>query len=424
MLVFFEFQIEKIVKFCREQYPIEACGLLGGKIENGVKIVESVYFARNIAQSESRFDIEAKEQYEIIKKMRAKNEVLLGNFHSHPKTPARPSAEDRELMLDPNLVYVIFSLKDNPPTFKGFKVSRGEVSEEEITVKKVDYKTLKSGGIMRQTEDGYFAVRLKITGGNLSIGQLKGLEEVASRYGNGTLHLTARQGVEIPYIHIADLEEVIEKLKSYGLELGACGPRVRTVTACQGRSICPNGCIETQELAREIAARYYGQTLPHKFKFGITGCANNCLKAEENDLGIKGVCRPLWLKDNCTACGLCTKICPVNAITLNQQEISVDYEVCIGCGDCVKACPFEAYKGEYGYSLSFGGSFGRKINIGKKLIPFISSKEKMFTIFDKTLEFYRKEGKTGERFYKTLERVGFAKLEQYLREGERENGGN
>lgn len=49
--------------------------------------------------------------------------------------------------------------------------------------------------------------------------------------------------------------------------------------------------------------------LPHKFKFGITGCQNNCLKSEENDLGIKGGIQVKWREEDCIQCGVCVKAC-------------------------------------------------------------------------------------------------------------------
>ena len=58
--------------------------------------------------------------------------------------------------------------------------------------------------------------------------------------------------------------------------------------------------------------------LPHKFKFGITGCQNNCLKSEENDLGIKGGIKVDWRESDCIGCGVCVKACRQNAITLKD----------------------------------------------------------------------------------------------------------
>ena len=149
-----------------------------------------------------------------------------------------------------------------------------------------DYATLKKGGFMRQKQKDHFSLRLSVVGGQVNTKQLAAITEVADKYGHGYIHLTSRQGVEIPFIKLEDIDKVKDALAEGGAVPGVCGPRVRTITACQGSEVCPNGCIETEELARELNDRYFGRELPHKFKFGITGCQNNCLKAEENDVGI------------------------------------------------------------------------------------------------------------------------------------------
>ena len=151
----------------------------------------------------------------------------------------------------------------------------------------VDYKALKKAGLMKQIQKDRFSMRLKVVGGQVSCEQMKKLGEVAEKYGKGYVHLTSRQGVEIPFIALEDIETVRSELVAGGVKLGACGPRVRTVTACQGSAVCPSGLIDTTALAEELDERFGGREAPHKFKLGITGCRNNCLKAEENDLGFK-----------------------------------------------------------------------------------------------------------------------------------------
>ncbi len=177
----------------------------------------------------------------------------------------------------------------------------------------VDYATLKKGGFMRQKQKNNFSLRLRVVGGNLTAKQLAKIAEVSEKYGEGHVHLTSRQSVEIPFIKLDDIDEVKNALAEGDVEPGVCGPRVRTVTACQGNAICPSGCIDTYELAKELDDRYFARELPHKFKFGITGCQNNCLKAEENDLGIKGGIKATWKEDACIGCGVCVKACRTNA---------------------------------------------------------------------------------------------------------------
>ncbi|WP_206812628.1 4Fe-4S binding protein [Paradesulfitobacterium ferrireducens] len=283
---------------------------------------------------------------------------------------------------------------------------------------KVDYKALKAGGFMRQVQKDCFSMRLRTVGGKIGAEQLNKIYEIARDYGQGYVHLTARQGIEIPFIKLEDIETVKAELAKAGLEPGACGPRVRTVTACQGSAICPSGWIDTTALAKELDAKYFAKELSHKFKLAVTGCSNNCLKAEENDFGIKGGVQPVWNESRCSFCGLCEAVCPVKAIKVAKEDgnLFFDQEQCIYCGKCVKSCPVSAWHGKSGFLVYFGGTFGNKIAVAKQILPLISSKEKLFSIIDATMGFFAKYAKPGERFRVTLERVGWELLEQELRE--------
>ena len=69
--------------------------------------------------------------------------------------------------------------------------------------------------------------------------------------------MTSRQGIEIPFIKVEDINVVKQKLADGGVGTGVCGPRVRTITARQGSEICPSGCIDTYTLAKELDERYF-----------------------------------------------------------------------------------------------------------------------------------------------------------------------
>ncbi|MPM83099.1 hypothetical protein SDC9_130162 [bioreactor metagenome] len=191
------------------------------------------------------------------------------------------------------------------------------------------------------------------------------------------------------------------------MNAGACGPQVRTVTACQGSAVCPPGCIDTYPLALEISDRYFGRELPHKFKLGVTGCMNNCLKAEENDLGIKGAYAVTWLPEVCTLCGVCLKACRSGALTLENKKMARDEHKCTGCGRCVKSCPFGAWKGEPAYLVSFGGTFGNRIARGEQFLPLIRDRETLFRVADAALDFFSNHAKPRERFRVAIERAGW-----------------
>lgn len=280
----------------------------------------------------------------------------------------------------------------------------------------VDYAALKKGGFMRQKQKNNFSLRLRVVGGNLTAVQLAKIAEVAETFGDGHVHLTSRQSVEIPFVKLTDIDKVKAALAEGGVEPGVCGPRVRTVTACQGEAICPSGCIDTYALAKELDERYFAKELPHKFKFGITGCQNNCLKAEENDLGIKGGIKVTWKQENCIACGVCVKACRSGALTMQDGKIILDESKCNFCGRCCKSCPTEAWEETHGYMVSFGGLFGNHIAKGETVIPFIEDHDTLMRICDAALTYFAENAKAGERFRACLERTGFEKFREKIEE--------
>ena len=114
----------------------------------------------------------------------------------------------------------------------------------------VNYKELKQGGFMKQVQKDHFSMRLRIVGGQIEAEKLKKVYEIAEKYGQGYVHMTSRQSIEIPFIKLEDVEAVRNEMAASGLQPGVCGPRVRTITACQGCKICPSGIIDTTELAQ------------------------------------------------------------------------------------------------------------------------------------------------------------------------------
>lgn len=280
----------------------------------------------------------------------------------------------------------------------------------------VDYSTLKKGGFMRQKQKNQFSLRLQVVGGNLTSENLATIAKVAEKYGDGHVHLTSRQSVEIPFIKLEDIDEVKDALAEGGCHPGVCGPRVRTITACQGEKICPSGNIDTYDLAKKLDERYFARELPHKFKFGVTGCQNNCLKAEENDVGIKGASVVEWEESKCISCGVCVKACRTEALKLEDGRIALDKEKCNYCGRCVKACPTDAWNVQKGYLVSFGGLFGNRIHKGEEIIPVITNEKQLFRVTDAAIQFFDDHAKPSERFRLTLERVGIDKFKKVIEE--------
>jgi len=122
---------EQMLRQAKAQTPIEACGILAGK--DG--LIEKLYKMTNIDQSSDHFMMKPKEQFKVAKDIRAAGRQMLAIYHSHPDSPARPSAEDIRLAVTPNVVYVIVSLQNRGyPYMKGFLIENGNVAEVPVKI--------------------------------------------------------------------------------------------------------------------------------------------------------------------------------------------------------------------------------------------------------------------------------------------------
>ena len=272
-------------------------------------------------------------------------------------------------------------------------------------------KNLLEQGVLVHKNDEGFAKTLSNYGSllfqlALIVVMLKMVSNMSPMNGNATVEADA-DDIAIGFDDVIGHDEVKADLLKGGVPTGVCGPRVRTVTACQGKEICPNGLINTYEIAEEFHKRYFGRELPHKFKFGVTGCRANCLKTEENDFGVKGGMEVKIDNEKCKKCGVCVKACRWNAIQLDKATgITFDESKCVKCGRCVKACPFDAWSGEAGYVVSLGGLFGNEIYKGESFLPLIKDKETLFRVADAAITYFAENAKPSERFRFMIQRTG------------------
>ncbi len=122
--------IEHILAHAEKDAPVEACGyLLGaeGFITRDLPMT-------NAEGREDHFTFDPKEQFDAYKTARAQEMEIIGAYHSHPATPARPSMEDIKLAFDPGILYVIASLVGDERTVKAFWIRGGKVEEEPLMI--------------------------------------------------------------------------------------------------------------------------------------------------------------------------------------------------------------------------------------------------------------------------------------------------
>jgi proteasome lid subunit RPN8/RPN11 len=75
------------------------------------------------------------EQFKVVKDIRSAGLEMLAIYHSHPETPARPSAEDIRLAFTPDVIYVIVSLQNIKPAVKGFLIEDDSVTEVPVKIR-------------------------------------------------------------------------------------------------------------------------------------------------------------------------------------------------------------------------------------------------------------------------------------------------
>lgn len=279
-------------------------------------------------------------------------------------------------------------------------------------------KMVKSQGFLNN-KDGTFAVRIITVNGVLTAKQMANLVEVAEKFGNGKISFTSRLTVEIPGIQFKDIPAVKAHVAKEGMTTGGTGAKVRPVVACKG-TVCHYGNIDTQGLAAKIHHEFYEGwrqvVLPHKFKIGVGGCPNNCIKPDLNDLGIVGVKVPQFNAEKCRGCAKCapSENCPIKIAKVENGKLVINPEECNNCGVCVGKCPFGAIEeGVVMHKVFIAGRWGKKIRLGSALNKLFTEDEAM-KVIEKTILFFKEQGLSGERLSDTVERIGWEKVQEIL----------
>lgn len=266
-------------------------------------------------------------------------------------------------------------------------------------------KEMKGLGFLLQNDKEHYAVRFLSRAGNFTVEEITNISKIAEKYGRGYCGMTTRLQIEVPWIKDKDAEKVMEEAKALGLRHGGTGMKVRPLVSCKG-TVCLHGNIDTQEICRQLEDKYFATDTPAKCKFAVVGCANNCAKANINDIGVMGRTVPEFILDKCIGCGLCVNACRQKALELVEKKIVYHKELCVDCGGCVRACKTNAVGiKEKGGEIFVGGRFGRGIRIGDSLGK-IFKEDEIVPIIHKIMEYYRQVGISGERISKTMDRIG------------------
>ena len=298
----------------------------------------------------------------------------------------------------------------------------------------INTRKLKKNAFRVTKERGIGASRIRVPGGYLNAEVLSTIQEIAQEYGNGFIHLTTRQGIEIEGIRFEDMDEINEKLQPIidTLEINQDEPLkgypasgTRNISACIGNNVCPFANFNTAKFAKRIEKEVFPNDL--HFKICLTGCSNDCAKARMHDFGIIGMTMPQYDPNRCVNCQACVKGCKalsVDALRVENNKIVRDTEKCIGCGVCVTKCPTRAFtrsKKKY-YKLALMGRTGKKNpRLGEDFLIWAdedSIVKIILNTYDFVNEYIDKSAPGGkEHIGYIIDRVGFEEYKKWALKG-------
>ena len=145
-------------------------------------------------------------------------------------------------------------------------------------------------GIYEQRESGTYMLRVRFPAGGVLPEHLRRLEEVASIFGNGVLHVTTRQEFQVHRVPPDSILPALRSLAAAGLSTkGGGGNTVRNVTACFDSGVCPHEVFDVAPYAVAITERFMPDLLsfqlPRKYKIAFAACDRDCPGATVNDVG-------------------------------------------------------------------------------------------------------------------------------------------
>jgi len=142
----------------------------------------------------------------------------------------------------------------------------------------------------------FFMVRIRIPNGLMHSEQVRTIANLAEKYGRGVADITVRQNIQLHWVTIESLPNVLQSLWNVGLTTtGACGDVARNITGCPLAGLDGEEIIDASPLALQIDRELGGNSefynLPRKFKISVTGCRHWCSYPEINDIGLTATTR-------------------------------------------------------------------------------------------------------------------------------------
>ena len=203
-------------------------------------------------------------------------------------------------------------------------------------------------GVIIQRDKRTYAVAPHIPCGVVTPGTLRKLADIAEKYEAAALKITSAARIAIVGLKEEDVDDVWSELEILpGFAVGLC---VRSVKACPGTTFCKRGLQNSLGLGMKLDGKYHGLGLPGKFKFGVSGCPNQCAETCIKDIGLVGMPK--------------------------------------------------------GWKVLVGGNGGAKARLSREIAKDLSE-EQAIELIDRIIEYYKANARPRQRLGSMIEKMGF-----------------
>ena len=262
---------------------------------------------------------------------------------------------------------------------------------------------------------------------------LRKMTDVWEKYGSGLIAFHGQSGdIMFQGCTTDNVQPAFDELNEMGFDLGGAGPAVRTGMSCVGAARCEQSCADEQRIHRTLVNAFlddmHRPALPYKFKFKVSGCANDCMNSiHRADFSVIGTWRDDMKVDQdevkafVEAKGRKYVIdnvitrCPTQALSLNDDDtLSVDNKNCVRCMHCLNVMNKALSPGDdKGVSILVGGKRTLKIGdlMGTVVVPFMKLEsdedyERIEELAGDMIDFFAENALEHERTGEMIERIG------------------
>ena len=270
-------------------------------------------------------------------------------------------------------------------------------------------------------------------GTHYSTAALRQICDVWEKYGSGLIALHGQSGdIMLQGCRTDNVQPCFDELNELGFDLGGAGAGVRTSISCVGAARCEHSCYDEGKAMRLVVNNFLDEihrpSLPYKFKFKFSGCANDCANAiHRSDFAVFGTWRDdiqvdqheiksyvarqgrKWMIDSVI------RHCPTAALSLNDDDtLDIDNSSCVRCMHCINVLTKALHPGrDRGVTVLVGGKRTLKIGdlMGTVVMPFMPMKteedyQKLVELAERVLEFFAENALEHERIGEMVSRIG------------------